>query len=54
LKDYNITLDKLILQIKEGGPMKNKKEIPQADDVNKISEFPLRVSKNLSSSEDLV
>ncbi len=34
--------------------MKNKKEIPQADDVNKISEFPLGVSKTLSSSENLV
>jgi hypothetical protein len=28
-------------------PVKNKKEIPQADDVNKISEFPLRVLRDM-------
>ena len=40
--------------------MKNKKEIPYAVDVNKISEFPLRVSKGydaaykIKQTDDLV
>lgn len=33
--------------------MKNKKEIPQADDVNKISEFPLRVSEGYDTADKI-
>ena len=34
-------------------PLKNKKEIPQADDVNKISEFPLRVSEGYDTADKI-
>jgi hypothetical protein len=34
-------------------PMKNKKEIPQADDVNKISEFPLRVFEGNDTADKI-
>ena len=34
-------------------PMKNKREIPQADDVNKISEFPLRVSEGYDTADKI-
>jgi hypothetical protein len=34
-------------------PVKNKKEIPQADDVNKISEFPLRVSEGYDTADKI-
>ncbi len=34
-------------------PMKNKKEKPQADDVNKISEFPLRVSEGYDTADKI-
>jgi hypothetical protein len=33
--------------------MKNKKEIPQADDVNKISEFPLRVFEGYDTADKI-
>jgi hypothetical protein len=33
--------------------MKNKKEIPQADDVNKISEFPLRVFEGNDTADKI-
>jgi hypothetical protein len=34
-------------------PVKNKKEIPQADDVNKISEFPLRISEGYDTADKI-
>ena len=34
-------------------PVKNKREIPQADDVNKISEFPLRVSEGYNTADKI-
>lgn len=34
-------------------PVKNKEEIPQADDVNKISEFPLRVSEGYDTADKI-
>jgi hypothetical protein len=34
-------------------PLKDKKEIPQADDVNKISEFPLRVSEGYDTADKI-
>jgi hypothetical protein len=33
--------------------VKNKKEIPQADDVNKISEFPLRVFEGYDTADKI-
>jgi hypothetical protein len=34
-------------------PVQNKKEIPQADDVNKISEFPLRDSEGYNTADKI-
>jgi hypothetical protein len=34
-------------------PVKDKREIPQADDVNKISEFPLRVSEGYDTADKI-
>jgi hypothetical protein len=34
-------------------PMESKKEIPQADDVNKISEFPLRVFEGYDTADKI-
>jgi hypothetical protein len=34
-------------------PVKNKEEIPQADDVNEISEFPLRVSEGYDTADKI-
>jgi len=34
-------------------PAKDKKKIPQADDVNKISEFPLRVSEGYDTADKI-
>ena len=34
-------------------PVRSKKEIPQADDVNKISEFPLRVFEGYDTADKI-
>ena len=54
-KKYHIKISKR-LSVKEYQnvrPMENKKEIPQADDVNKISEFPLRVFEGYDTADKI-
>ena len=54
-KQYQIKISKR-LSVKEYQnvkPVKNKKEIPQADDVNKISEFPLRVFEGYDTADKI-
>jgi hypothetical protein len=54
-KQYQIKISKRV-SVKEYQnvkPIENKKEIPQADDVNKISEFPLGVSEGYDTADKI-
>lgn len=54
-KQYQIkTVERLsVKEYQNVRPMKGKNEIPQADDVNKISEFPLRVFEGYNTADKI-
>lgn len=54
-KHYQVKTEKRISvkEYQQVRPAKDKKEVPQADDVNKISEFPLRVSEGYDTADKI-